>query len=241
MAARAGAEGRAQRVVREQRRDRARQLGRCAPLDEDAGLSVDDELGRSADARRDDGSSRRQRLEDHAAQRVGNHRRHDDDLGQRVERQDVTVGQRIEPSHVRVRRVELSFADEQEERVGKLTDDPRHRRDEVGRPLTGRELPDVEDDPAAPQPETVAQRLDLPGRGRHRGRRNVVDGLDAPYPVEEAGAPIDIEDPLAHTDDAVDTPQEALLHARVQPKVEEGELRAKLAARILHVEREVLL
>src|SRR5439155_17203992 len=160
---------------------------------------------------------------------------------QRVEREDLAVGQWTEPSHVRVGRVELSFADEQEERVWELAGDPSRRRQEVGRPLARRELPDVEDDPAAPQPETVAKRLDLTGRGRHRGRRNVVDRLDAPYPVEEAGAPVDIEDPLAHADDAVDTPQEALLHARVQPQVEEGELRAKLAARILHVEREVLL
>src|SRR5206468_2446105 len=140
-----------------------------------------------------------------------------------------------------LRGVELPLPHEQEERVGELGGDLSRRSDEVGRPLTRRELPDVEHDPAVPQPETIAQRLDLPGRGRRGGRRDVVDRLDAPYPLEEAGAPVDVEDPLAHADDAVDTPQEALLHARVQPKVEEGELRAELAARIFHVEREVLL
>src|SRR2546430_17511137 len=129
------------------------------------------------------------------------------------------------PSHVRVRRVELSFADEQEERVGKLTDDPRHRRDEVGRPLTGRELPDVEDDPAAPQPESLAQRLDLRGQGRCGGRWDVVDRVEPPYALEEAGAPVDIENPLAHADDGIDASQEALLDSRVQPAVEERELR----------------
>src|SRR5438034_1077745 len=81
----------------------------------------------------------------------------------------------------------------------------RRRRREIGGAFPGRELADVEDDPTAAKPETVAQRLDLPGRGRRGGRRDVVDRLNASHALEETRAPVNVEDPLAHTDDAVDT------------------------------------
>src|SRR5439155_18252116 len=115
------------------------------------------------------------------------------------------------------------------------------RRHEVSRSLAGRKLADVEDDPTATQSETGAQPRDLRRRGRRRGRGNVVDRLNALHALQEPGAPVDVEDPLAHADHAVEVSEKALLEPAVEPEVEERELRAELPPRVLHVQGEVLL
>ena len=150
---------------------------------QEARLAIDDDLGNAADGGRDDRLAAGHRVEQRGAQPFGD-RAHHEDVERLVQRQDVgpkpgqddVLLEMVVPDLLLERGLQLSFAGDDEARVGLLRQEPRGRVDQVPLALVRHQRRDVADERGVVrQPQLLVQlgrrRRRHPRRGRClRGR-----------------------------------------------------------------------